>query len=171
MENRSCMKVKRNSRKANYAAKNAPPFCEIWFICKGKHIWTREASETPCSLSSSAQPEIAAIENLRCGPFQYGENDLFHSGIRSLVQGDIIETEATSSSKSSTCSSHYLSQNSDGGHLGTNVEAMEEKVQSQFIETKREAEAATSEAFAELLKCKRLEVEAMGAIAKVRIIY
>ncbi|MED6133653.1 hypothetical protein PIB30_030173 [Stylosanthes scabra] len=45
------MKVKRNSSKANYAAKNAPPFCKIWFIYKGKHIWTREASEIPCSLS------------------------------------------------------------------------------------------------------------------------
>ncbi|XP_015972707.1 uncharacterized protein LOC107496015 [Arachis duranensis] len=45
------MKVKRNSRKANYAAKNAPPFCKIWFIYRGKHIWTREASEKPCSLS------------------------------------------------------------------------------------------------------------------------
>lgn len=181
MEYCSCMKVKRNSGKANYTAKNAPPFCEIWFIYKGRHIWTREASETPCSLSSCAQPEIAATESLRCRSFQYGENELFHSeylepnssrtavcsGIRSLAQGEIIETEATNSSKSSSCSSHCSPKNSAGVYLDTCSEVMEERVNSQLMETKREAEAATDEAFAKLLKCKRLEVEAMEAIRRV----
>lgn len=44
---------------------------------------------------------------------------------------------------------------------------MEERINKQLIETKREAEAVTDEAFAELLKCEKLEVEAMEAIRKV----
>lgn len=81
---------------------------------EGKHIWTREASEKPCSLSSGTQPEIAATESLRFRSSQNGKNELPHSeylqpnsarttvcsGIRSLNLGEIIETEATNSSKS-----------------------------------------------------------------------
>ncbi|KAL2968612.1 hypothetical protein AAZX31_15G037600 [Glycine max] len=175
----NCMKVKRNSGKANYTAKNAPPFCEVWFIYKGKHIWTREASETPCYSSSCTQPEIATRESLRCRSFQYG-NELFDSeylqpnsartttgsGSRSWVQGEIIETEAIFSS---SCSSHCSPQNSSRAYLDTYLEAMEERINKQLIETKREAEAVTDEAFAELLKCEKLEVEAMEAIRKVNL--
>jgi len=175
------MKVKRNSGKANYTAKNAPPFCEVWFVYKGKVIWTREASETPCSSSSCAQPEIATAESLRCGSFQYGKNELFDSeclqpnsarsatgfGIRSCVHGEITETEATFSPKGSSCSSHCSSQNSSRAHLDTYLEAIEEKISKQLTETKIEAEAVADEAFAKLLKCERLEVEAMEAIRKV----
>lgn len=176
------MKVKRSSGKANYTAKKAPPFCEIWFIYKGKHIWTREASDTPCSLSLRAQPEIAVTESLRCRSFQYGKNELSHledlqpnsarttvfSGIKSLDQGEIIETRAANSSRPSSCSSHCSPQN--WVYVDTYSEVMEERVNSQLIETEREAEAATVEASAELLKCKRLEVKAMEAIRKVSII-
>lgn len=178
------MKVKRNSGKANYTSKHAPLFCELWFIYKGRHIWTREASETPCSLSSHAQPDIAATESLRCRSFQYGKNELPHlerlqpnsarttvcSGIRSLDLGEIIETEATNSSKSSSCSSYCSPQNSAEVCLDKYSEVMEERINSQLIETNREAEAATDESFAELLKCRRSEVKAMEAIRKVSII-
>ncbi|KAJ7012588.1 U-box domain-containing protein 33-like [Populus alba x Populus x berolinensis] len=49
----SCMKVKKSSCKENYAAKHAPLFCEIWFINKGRCIWTREASENSNPLQGS----------------------------------------------------------------------------------------------------------------------
>ncbi|XP_019190374.1 PREDICTED: U-box domain-containing protein 36-like [Ipomoea nil] len=28
------------SKKAMYVCEQAPPFCQIWFICKGDHIYT-----------------------------------------------------------------------------------------------------------------------------------
>lgn len=28
-----------------YIAKKAPPFCEIWFVAKGKLVWAKDASE------------------------------------------------------------------------------------------------------------------------------
>ncbi|XP_049933662.1 U-box domain-containing protein 33-like isoform X2 [Nymphaea colorata] len=40
----SCLKAN-SSSKAQYAVKNAPLFCEIWFICKGKSIRTRKATQ------------------------------------------------------------------------------------------------------------------------------
>ncbi|KAL9368028.1 hypothetical protein Peur_039227 [Populus x canadensis] len=49
----NCMKVKKSSCKENYAAKHVPLFCEIWFINKGKCIWTREASENANLLQGS----------------------------------------------------------------------------------------------------------------------
>jgi hypothetical protein len=177
------MKVKRNSGKANYAAKTAPPFCEILFIYKGKHIWTRESSETPGSMPSCAPPETLATENLRCRSFQYEKNKLsiseylqpnsarttVFSRVKSWVQGEINETKATFSSKSSSCSSNCSPQNFAGGYLDTYLEAVEERFNNQLIETQREVEAATNEAITELLKCKMLEDEAMEAIRKVSI--
>ncbi|KHN21956.1 U-box domain-containing protein 33 [Glycine soja] len=172
----NCMKIKRNSSKANYAAKNAPPFCEIWFVYNGKHIWTREASETPRSLSSRAQPETTTAESLSCRSFHDGTKELLHSEClqlnstkttRSMVQSEIIEAEATFSSKSSSCNSHCSPQHSAGWYLDTHSEFEEETIDSQLIETKREAKAATDKALAELLKSKRLEVKAIEAISKV----
>lgn len=72
------MKVKKGSSKANYAAKNAPLFCEIWFIHKGKHVWTRDTSEDPSSLPSCSLPQIATAENSRSRSFQYGKNKSIH---------------------------------------------------------------------------------------------
>ncbi|KAF3794069.1 U-box domain-containing protein 33 [Nymphaea thermarum] len=40
----SCLKAN-SSSKAQYAVKNAPLFCEIWFICKGQNIRTRKAAQ------------------------------------------------------------------------------------------------------------------------------
>ncbi|KAL1323826.1 hypothetical protein HN51_034058 [Arachis hypogaea] len=125
------MKVKRNSRKANYAAKNAPPFCKIWFIYRGKHIWTREASEKPCSLSPC----------------------------------ETIETEGTFAAESTT-SSGPLPQNSAESSSDTHLEAEEERVNSQLVEVKQEADEAADESFVELLK---LEAEATEAIRKVNL--
>ncbi|EXC10642.1 U-box domain-containing protein 33 [Morus notabilis] len=74
----NCMKVKKGSSKANYAAKKAPLFCEIWFIHKGKHVWTRDTPEDPSSLPSCSLPQIATAENSRSRSFQYGKNKSIH---------------------------------------------------------------------------------------------
>ncbi|XP_054811487.1 U-box domain-containing protein 33-like isoform X2 [Prosopis cineraria] len=146
------MKVRRNSKKANYAAKNAPPFCEIWFVHKG-------------SLLSRS--------------FQYGKSELLNrsnsartticTGIDSWSQGEILETDPTSSSKSSTCVSHCSPQNSTGGYLETSLDVEEDILCSQLTEAKIEVEAARDKGFAELLKCKRFEAEAIEAIKKVNM--
>ncbi|XP_072085701.1 uncharacterized protein [Arachis hypogaea] len=108
-----------------------PPFCKIWFIYRGKHIWTREASEKPCSLSPC----------------------------------ETIETEGTFAAESTT-SSGPLPQNSAESSSDTHLEAEEERVNSQLVEVKQEADEAADESFVELLK---LEAEATEAIRKVNL--
>lgn len=73
------MKVKRSSSKANYAAKNAPLYCEIWFVNKGKHVWTREASESPSSMPLFCEAGTRTTENLRSRSLRYfNSTSLFH---------------------------------------------------------------------------------------------
>ncbi|KAK7312471.1 hypothetical protein VNO77_36359 [Canavalia gladiata] len=175
----NCMKVRRNSSKANYAAKNAPPFCEIWFVYNGKHIWTREASETLSRLSSCAQRDTTSAESLSCSSLQYGMNELFHleclqsnstRTTTSTAQSETTETEATFLSKSSSCNSHCSPQYSAGRHLDTPSEIKEETINNQLVEPKREANAATDKALAELLTCRKLEVKANEAMRKVNLL-
>ena len=52
----SCMKVRRSSNKASYVAKNAPPFCEMWFVDKGKHFCVKDAFEGPDILETIGLP-------------------------------------------------------------------------------------------------------------------
>ncbi|KAJ0984418.1 hypothetical protein J5N97_002774 [Dioscorea zingiberensis] len=50
----NCFKVKGRSNLTTYIAKKAPPFCEIWFVGKGKVVWTRESgSANPCDSRNS----------------------------------------------------------------------------------------------------------------------
>ncbi|CAL0329139.1 unnamed protein product [Lupinus luteus] len=176
--------VKRNSSKATYAVKNTPSFCEIWFIYKGKHVWTRAACESPhSSLSSCAQPEVTTAESLGSTSVQYGMNGLSHSeclqshsertticnGIGSLIQSESIETEATFPSKLSSSSSHCSPQSSVGRSVDSHSEVEEERVNCKLVETEREADTANEKAFVELLKRKRLEIIAMEAIRKVNL--
>lgn len=117
------MKVKKSSRKVNYAAKNAPQFCEIWFVNKGKLVWTRDASECPSSLPSCCQQQIEIANSFRSKSFQYEKNELIHTdslrsssakftlstGISDKVQNEPVLSELTSSATiSSSSSSSYL---------------------------------------------------------------
>jgi hypothetical protein len=38
----SGLRLPGNSSKATFLAKNVPAFCEVWFVSKGRHVWTRE---------------------------------------------------------------------------------------------------------------------------------
>lgn len=57
----SCFKVKGRSSKVTYAAQNTPAFCELWFVSKGKHLWTRDASESLDDHVSFLSPDEAVL--------------------------------------------------------------------------------------------------------------
>ncbi|KAG8644466.1 hypothetical protein MANES_11G131100v8 [Manihot esculenta] len=69
-----CMKVKKSSNKASYVAKNSPLFSEIWFIKKGKHVWTREASERSSLLPSCGNAGGASSEIVRSLSLRLSKN-------------------------------------------------------------------------------------------------
>lgn len=186
----SCMKVKRSSSKARYAAKNAPLFCEIWFINKGKHLWTRAASEGQSALPTCSQLQIASEGNFE--PIQRRKNEEFHpeclqsssansdfSRISNWFQSDPGRSETAQSPSTLSCSTHIClphnihastrtSSSSGSGYSSAEGRAsLDSDLCSRLTEATLEVEASMEKASSELLKCNRLESEAMEAIDKV----
>lgn len=140
------MRMKKSSNKATYIAKYAPWFCEIWFINKGKHLWTREASEDQSLFLQFGSGETATSQMKRSRSLQCGtRNKSFHT--RSF------RSNSATSSMTST---------SDSDSKG---EA--ESLYNLLREVNLEAESSKKEAFLELSKCKRLELEAKEAISRL----
>nr|XP_011461217.1 PREDICTED: U-box domain-containing protein 33-like [Fragaria vesca subsp. vesca] len=187
----NCMKVKRSSGKASYAAKNAPLFCEIWFINKGKHLWTRAASEGQSALPTCTQLQIASEGNFE--PIQHRKNEEFHpeclqsssanndfSRISNWFQSDPGRSETAQSPSTLSCSTHIFlphnihastrtSSSSGSGYSSAEGRAsLDSDLCSRLTEATLEVEASMEKASSELLKCNRLESEAMEAIDKVK---
>ncbi|PON36720.1 Tyrosine-protein kinase [Parasponia andersonii] len=190
----NCMKVKKSSSKAYYAATNAPLFCEIWFINKGKHLWTRDSSEDPSSLPSCSQPQLATVGNSIFRSFQYGKNKsiqanwLRSNSARSAISAEIsnriqcepVHVDLASSSTLSCSTSPCLHDLNDSfspastgsgyysGERRVSSDSDEEKLYSHLIDARIEAKASRNEAFEDLLKLRKLESEAREAISKVK---
>uniref|UniRef100_A0A5B6ZZV1 RING-type E3 ubiquitin transferase n=1 Tax=Davidia involucrata TaxID=16924 RepID=A0A5B6ZZV1_DAVIN len=185
----NCMKVKKSSSKASYVAKNAPPFCEIWFANKGKHMWTREAFEDPSFVPPVCNPETATSVNLRSRSLQYHNSEESTSvGVRNWIQAEAIQTEVslspTLASSTNRCDPHYFysfssptSTSSGSGYTSSaeqrvssdfDTKVGEESLYSQLTEVRIEAEASRNEALAELLKRKKLETKAAEAMSKIK---
>lgn len=175
------MKVKAGSSKANYAAKNAPSFCEIQCVNKGKHLWTREA----CEGSSFGNGEVAF--NPECLQPSSG-GSIICAEVRNEDQAEAVPTEVLStptllssinrlsppyfhrfsSSSSTSSSSGYTSSAEQMVSSDSATKVDEESLHAQLTEIQREAEASRDEALQEFLKCKNLEAEAAEAISKVK---
>ncbi|KAK4785270.1 hypothetical protein SAY86_001959 [Trapa natans] len=166
----NCSAFKKSSSKANYAVKYVPPFCEILFVYKGKHVWTRDALEKPVILAESGNTaDMMSPESV-----QPNHNlDIRHAGIENWLQGQPVYSELVahnstarrcvtnhsgtffSSTGSSNCSgsSAYIRDSSNPGVR------IEEENQN------RQAEASSSE---ELMKHRRLESEVLEVLNKVK---
>ncbi|KAF9599315.1 hypothetical protein IFM89_036613 [Coptis chinensis] len=191
-----CLKVKKGINKANYARKYAPPFCEIWFINKGNHAWTREASENLTVFITTLSPAEQARKGLRSrsSPNDRSDYVLYHtfprynscppSGAQNLVEcpGELElalsadgssfterVSKTASSSNSLTSASVYASAGIEMlPEISSVLEG--ESFYNQMLNSWAEAETTKKEAFSELLKRRRLEYEAVEAINKVKAI-
>ncbi|XP_031100396.1 U-box domain-containing protein 33-like [Ipomoea triloba] len=110
-----CMKAKKISRKASYAAKNAPSFCKIMFVNKGKLVFTRQIPEfsdsvvgqSPISLSQPTTSNIIRSQSLRLPkneiivlPESFRSGSARHilpAGIENLTHVKEIELDVASS--------------------------------------------------------------------------
>lgn len=83
-------------------AKNAPAFCEIWFVWRGRHIWTREAS--------------AAIDNCIS---VYNHDDIMMIRKRTRFSPNINDTESILDEGYITCGTSTAAEGivSDNGRL------------------------------------------------------
>ncbi|KAF8402902.1 hypothetical protein HHK36_010994 [Tetracentron sinense] len=202
----NCIKVK-NSSKANYAAKYAPSFCEIWFVNKGKHVWTREAFEYPIFLPPILSPPetaLAVTERLTSKPLQSDKSELILNteylqssssttdglcaGVRTWVHGEPdqidvtlsatlshstdrfvpLDFQSSFSSKSSSTASGYTSSPEIRVSSDSDSKLEEASLYNHLTEARIEVETSKNEAFAELLRRKKLESEAVEAIEKVK---
>ncbi|XP_023007410.1 U-box domain-containing protein 33-like [Cucurbita maxima] len=194
----SCVKVKvkKSSSKADYAARNIPFPCEIWFVNKGKHVWTREAVEGSSSASSLFLPELAITENF---PAQSSLNDESHSfnledsqssSANAIIEGlncinkepfDVEGVVSSSSDRYFPCplqiSSSPASSSSDSGH--SSVEGRESTSSDSRVEERGlygelkdaviEAEASRNEAIEMHWMCRKMEQSAAESIKKFKV--
>ncbi|KAL9238782.1 hypothetical protein vseg_013159 [Gypsophila vaccaria] len=187
-------KVITKSSKANYAAKNIPAFCEIWFIYKGKHVWTREATDLArlpqdC-LEEKLDPERLSSKSVRYSKIEhlYNPDRLRFSSSRLNVQrsdaekwvpnGHAVEASLlsrASSSSENSCSHTSTSNDSTSITLGEgrtfsdlDTKLVDESLCAQLLKLKAEAETLKDVALAELLKREILEAEAVEAMRKVK---
>lgn len=182
----SCMKVKKGFCNADYAAKNAPPFCEIWFVNKGKHIWTREATENAVNfLPTMVRASKAMVtEGLRTKPSLNRKNETIidptcsfttSRSCEGVVRPDQQEVAVSASGSVSRSSLTPNSSVTSSGYTpieirrssGFDSNAEEEMLGKKLIEATTEAEKARDEAFAELLERRRLESESVETVNKV----
>ncbi|KAL6967509.1 hypothetical protein U1Q18_033318 [Sarracenia purpurea var. burkii] len=170
----NCMKAKM-SGKASYAAKNAPQFCEIWFVNKGKHAWTREAFEDPSSVGSISQQETAIPDNLRSKSLQYLKSEVIShpeylqlSSARNILCAGIKNWDQAEAVSSTSSSSGYISSAEPRVSSDSAPKVDEENLHDLLREITIEAEVSSEEVIREFLKCKNLEAEAVEAISKVK---
>lgn len=197
-----CVKVKKSSRKASYAATKFPTFCEIFFVYKGRLIWSRQPPE--CSsfiapISPNTRAGAVDVCGLRSQCLKSCKNevilfpervqssssrDLLSSGIKKLVleagipsQTDLRFNEFSSSSRSNLISVPSLSISTSSIHDSSCVSSAEqmvppdaemESLYKQLAEVGTEFESSRNEAFAEIMKRKKLEAEAEEAIRKIK---
>ncbi|KAI6686801.1 hypothetical protein NL676_032714 [Syzygium grande] len=159
----NCMKVKKSSSKANYAAKNAPAFCEISFVNKG-----------PLPLDSLSQPQTSAgvisreplQESLRLSVSAIPESPRSassSSGSCSKVT-DWLQNESVSPQVALTgSSSRYLPQHTGSLFSPTSTSIILQNHGYKLRQQKKKA-------LQELMKRKKLEAEAIKVIGKVKVI-
>lgn len=186
----SCMKVKKSSSKATYAAKNAPPFCEIWFVNKGKLAWTQETSEIAVSTEETLRPRSLPLPY--CNTTMSLPQDGLIPSSRTLTSAGITgwdhsKTVRMLSPKLPTLSSSFSAfhfQHDQGVSPRTDtrsgyafagrkkstdsdIQVEYENLYNQLREIKAEAETLRKKAREDHLKRKDLESEALEAINKV----
>lgn len=151
---------KRSSTKANYAVKNAPSFCEILFVYKGKHIWTRDASESeePFVLEAHRQTLTESIQYTNSEAVESPQ--YLHSTSANIIcrrltdwlHGDSFYSEMTRTA----CTTN-----------GAEFKFEEEDLSGHLAEALPQVEASRNEAFQELVKRQRLEKETIETLNKV----
>lgn len=171
------MKVKKNSSKSSYAANNAPPFCQIWFVNKGQLLYTKEPTDSYDSLPPSIRQDSDHSNTLRSQSLRYPssterESQEVYRRSTSTVGFISGNTSMMRSKQGEGDCSHRLPSNtsSDSGYSSSTEHDLrfeEESLYKKLEEVNREAEASRNEAFQELLRRKRLEAQASEANNKV----
>ncbi|KAI3450410.1 hypothetical protein Pfo_007075 [Paulownia fortunei] len=169
------IKGKKSSCKACHVAKHAPSYCEMWFVNKGKLIWTRQGSAS--IRLPSCQFATAYTQNLLSWSLNSGQNeaegsqtDITLSTITRCFKStcDPLYSHSASSSTSLSSGTGYVTSAEPRVSSISSAKTVEECLCIQLAELKGEVDESKDEAYLKLLEQKQLEAEALEAFNKVK---
>ncbi|KAM3372470.1 hypothetical protein ACQJBY_019383 [Aegilops geniculata] len=177
----NCFKLKAGHNKEYFMAKNAPAFCEIWFVWRGRHIWTREASAAiGNSISIYNQDDIMMTrKRTRFSPNSNGAEPVLAEGTVS-DNGRVNDYGAHGAhanhfynmrisnlqdAESAFNSTLWPDSSVLGGALQLHSKEM---LDANLKQVMVEAEGSRKEAFLELLKRKEIESKVASAFVRVK---
>ncbi|TVU37084.1 hypothetical protein EJB05_10375 [Eragrostis curvula] len=188
-----CFKLKASYGKESLMARNAPAFCEIWFVWRGRHIWTREAS---AATDNNVQDDVMTTKRIRFTSYSNNAESLLDEGYitcETSVMADLNQDTASNNDPSSEYDAIGAREGSHFYNMSvTNWRDAESELNSNFwsdpsvhMETLRlystgildrnlkevmmEAEESRKEAFVELLKRKETESNVASAFSRAKV--
>ncbi|CAA0811887.1 U-box domain-containing protein 33 [Striga hermonthica] len=143
--------TKKGSCEASFLAKNAPSYCEMWYVNKRKLIWTRPASGSSIIHPQSCQLASPSAHNLASLSLNSAQTKFLKSGCDTIYR------------RSLSSSANMFPRVSS-----VSTKTLEEFLCSQLEELMREVHESRDEAFLTLLEPRVLEDEALEAFSKVK---
>lgn len=184
----NCFKLKYG--KESLMASNAPAFCQIWFVWRGRQIWTREAS---AAIDNNApvhyQDDAMTTKRIRFSSYSNNTETRLDEGhvtgealmTVDLNQGTVSDYDALGAREAN----HFYSMNmakwqdaepalnstffSDSSvHMDTLPFYSKEVLDRNLKHVMMEADESRKEAFVELLKRKEAESKVASAFARAK---
>ncbi|CAL5016967.1 unnamed protein product [Urochloa decumbens] len=182
----NCFKLKYG--KESLMASNAPAFCQIWFVWRGRQIWTREASAaTDNTTTVHYQDDVMTTKRIRFSSYSnnaetrpdegYVSGEALALDLNQVIISDHGDYEALgaheanhlysmSMAKWQDTNSTFLSDSSV--HMDTLPLHSKEVLDRNLKQVMMEADGSRKEAFVELLKRKETESKVASAFARAK---
>ncbi|XP_066345193.1 U-box domain-containing protein 33-like isoform X3 [Miscanthus floridulus] len=191
----NCFKLKYG--KESLMASNAPAFCQIWFVWRGKHIWTREASAAADNATPvQYQDDVMTTKRIRFSSYTNNTGPILDEGYLAcealttvdLDQGVVSDYDRSNDYEAFGAheANHFNSMSmsdwqddteaalnltfwSDSSvHVDTLQLYSKELLARNVKQVMMEADRSRKEAFVELMKRKEMESKAVSAFAKTK---
>lgn len=192
----SCFKLKASYGKESLMARNAPAFCEIWFVCRGRHIWTREASAaTDKNIPVHNHDDVMTTERIRFSSYSNNAEAILDEGYSMcealttviLNQGIVSDYDRPNNYEALGAhdASHFYNMSisncqdaesalnstiwSDSSLRMETLQLYSKEILDRNLkQVMMEAEGSRKEAFIELLKCKETMSKVASSSARAK---
>ncbi|RLM73963.1 hypothetical protein C2845_PM15G08500 [Panicum miliaceum] len=188
----SCFKLKYG--KESLMASNAPAFCQIWFVWRGRHIWTREASAaTDSTAPVHYQDDVMTAERIRFSSYSNNREtilDVGHVTGEALMTADLSPGIVSDYDNYEDLGAHEANhfyrmsianwQDAESAalnstfcsdsfvHMDTLPSNSKEVLDRNLKQVTMVADGSRKEAFVELLKRKETESKVASAFARAK---
>ncbi|KAG8095531.1 hypothetical protein GUJ93_ZPchr0012g20813 [Zizania palustris] len=190
----NCFRLKASYGKASFMAKNAPSFCEIWFVWRGRHIWTREASAAIVNnISVYSEDDVMIRKRVMFSSNSNNAESFLDDGYivcKASTPADLCESTISDNGRPNDYeplvdANHFYNSNASNlPHVpsafnstfqpdsSVHMESLslypKENLDKNFEQVMAEAERSRKDAFVELLKRKETESRVASAFARAK---